>query len=350
MLITSAHGPDAERPGLDDEELSTRFPRLVHCRLSGYGTDGPHVDRPAIEALVAARWGMMGEQRGHRPGPKFLGHPSVLYGTALLAATGSLAAIRARRLTGRGQRVDVSLLDGVLAQSPMNWWWNETGASYLARSGSQEGFGRSRILLGLFAASDDEYLMLHSGGEGGFKRVMDLLGLGDGIATVVGEAEMGVPLADHELELVRQVPAALRTRRRDEWVGLLHAADIAAVAVHRPGEPLFDDQVEFAGLAAIVDDPELGPLRQVGPPIRFSGVEPVRPRPAPAPGADDDRIAELVAGASPALPPRADGADARGPAGGHHRRRLRQLLRHRLRRQDPLRPRRRRHQDRTARR
>ena len=90
--------------------------------------------------------------------------------------------------------------------------------------------------------------MLHSGGEGGFKRVMDLLGLGDGIATVVGEAEMGVPLADHELELVRQVPAALRTRPRDEWVELLHAADIAAVAVHRPGEPLFDDQVEFAGL------------------------------------------------------------------------------------------------------
>ena len=42
--------------------------------------------------------------------------------------------------------------------------------------------------------------MLHSGGEGGFKRVMDLLGLGDGIATVVGEAEMGVPLADHELD------------------------------------------------------------------------------------------------------------------------------------------------------
>ena len=191
----------------------------------------------------------------------------------------------------------MSLLDSVLAQSPMNWWWNETGASYLARSGSEEGFGRSRILLGLFPASDGEYLMLHSGGEGGFKRVMDLLGLGEGIATVVGEAEMGVPLADHELDLVRRVPAALLARPRDEWVDLLHAADIAAVAVHRPGEPLFDDQVEFAGLCVEIDDPDLGPLRQVGPPIRFSGVDAVRPGPAPAPGRDSDQAGVLEAAA-----------------------------------------------------
>ena len=100
VLLTSRPRPDAERPGLDDDALATEFPRLVHCRLSGYGVDGPHVDRPAVEALVAARWGMMGEQRGHRPGPKFLGHPSVLYGTGLLAAIGTLAAIRARRVTG----------------------------------------------------------------------------------------------------------------------------------------------------------------------------------------------------------------------------------------------------------
>jgi crotonobetainyl-CoA:carnitine CoA-transferase CaiB-like acyl-CoA transferase len=302
ILVTSATGPDAARIGLDDDALLASHPTLVHCRISAYGIDGPHADRPANEALVAARWGMMGEQRGHRPGPKFLGHPNVLYGTGLLGAIGSLAAIRSRRLTGRGQRVDVSLLDSVLAQSPMNWWWNETGASYLAREGGEEGFGRNRILLGLFPAGDGEYLMLHSGGEGGFKRVMDLLGLGDGVVTVVGEAEMGVPLDDHELAQVRRVPEALLTRSRDEWVAALHAADIAAVPVHRPGEPLFDDQVEFAGLRVTVEDPELGRLYQVGPPIRFSGVDPVAPTPAPAPGTDDARRGELVRDASRVTP------------------------------------------------
>src|SRR6478609_7986147 len=93
ILVTSAAGPDAARPDLDDDELLSAFPSLVHCRISGYGVDGPHASRPANEALVAARWGMMGEQRGHRTGPKFLGHPSVLYGTGLLGAIGSLAAI-----------------------------------------------------------------------------------------------------------------------------------------------------------------------------------------------------------------------------------------------------------------
>ena len=67
--------------------------------------------------------------------------------------------------------------------------------------------------------------------------------------------------------------------------------------MHRPGEPLFDDQVEFAGLCVDVDDPELGPLRQVGPPIRFSGVEPVAARPGTGTGgADDDRLGELERG------------------------------------------------------
>jgi crotonobetainyl-CoA:carnitine CoA-transferase CaiB-like acyl-CoA transferase len=294
IFVQSWGTEKARQYGLAYEDLMNRAPRLIYSVVSGYGLDGPHVDRPGFDALVAARWGMMGEQRGHRDGPKFLGHPSIAYGTGLLLAIGALSALRARRVTGRGQQVDVSLLDSVLAQSAMNWWFNEKEVSYLARSGSEPGFGRSRILLGLFPCSDGEYLMMHTGGEGGYKRTMDLLGLGDGVQTVVGEAEMGVPLTDEELELRRQAPAAFLGKTRDQWVKLLHDADLAAIPVLRPGEALDDDQVRSAGLAIELPDPDFGILRQVGPPIMIPKAKPDTPKPAPSVGEHNGRLEELI--------------------------------------------------------
>ena len=108
----------------------------------------------------------MAEQPGHRRGPKFLGHPTLGYGTACLATIGILAALRARHLTGDGQQVDVSLLDGVVAQSSMNWWWNEGDVSYLARSGTEKGFGRTRVVTDPFLCADGEWIMIHTGGPG----------------------------------------------------------------------------------------------------------------------------------------------------------------------------------------
>src|SRR4051812_46904288 len=96
---------------------------------------------------------------GGGDGAKFLGHPGVAYGTAFIATIGTLAALQARHTSGRGQLVDASLLDGVLAQSPMNWWWNETEVSYLARSGNDQGFGRQRLITDLLECQDGEWLI-----------------------------------------------------------------------------------------------------------------------------------------------------------------------------------------------
>ena len=94
--------------------VGERHPRLVHCRISAYGVDGPFCDRPGWDALVAARFGLMVEQPGHRDVRcSSATRPSTM-STAFLAAIGVLAALRARHQTGRGQFVDTSLLDGAL--------------------------------------------------------------------------------------------------------------------------------------------------------------------------------------------------------------------------------------------
>jgi crotonobetainyl-CoA:carnitine CoA-transferase CaiB-like acyl-CoA transferase len=299
VLIDALGAGRSARHELGYEHLHGRFPHLVVSAITGYGYDSPWIDRPGYDALVAARLGQMAEQPGPpggRDGPKFLGHPSVAYGTAFVATIGTLAALRARHLTGQGQLVDASLLDGILAQSPMNWWWNETEVSYLARSGNEQGFGRGRLITDLLECQDGEWVIIHTGGAGGFKRAMDLLGFGDRIRAVEGALEMSVPLDDDEYHIARHlVPEAMKTRPRAEWIELFHAADLAAIPVLRPAEILLDDQVQFAEVVIEQPDDDAGTLRMAGPVIKLSKSPAGTPAPAPAVGAQNAKLAEILA-------------------------------------------------------
>ena len=140
VFVESFGAGRAERYGLGADELLAADRELIVCSITGYGRDGPWRDRPGYDALVAARLGLHHEVDGRRPGPHFHGHPAIAYGTGFLAAIGTLAAVRARRVTGSGQLVDVSLLDGALAQTPMMWWWSERGCrSSAARRAAPPG-------------------------------------------------------------------------------------------------------------------------------------------------------------------------------------------------------------------
>ncbi|MEU1951796.1 CaiB/BaiF CoA transferase family protein [Nocardia rhamnosiphila] len=284
----------AEALGIGYDRWHGEYPELVYCSVTGYGNDGPLASRPGYEALLNARLGQMAEQQGHRDGPVFMGHPTVSYGTAFITTLGILAALRARKINGTGQKVDTSLLDGMLAISSMNWWWNEQDISYLARSGNQKGFGSKRLITDPFRCADGKWLIPHTGGPGSYKRMMDLLGFGEQTQTIAGP-EMAVPLNEVELDIARnKVPEAFRTRPRDEWLELFHAADIAALPVLHPEETFADDQVRFAGVAIEVPDARHGTLRQIGPVIRFGKSAPAVPAPAPPVGAHNERLDEVT--------------------------------------------------------
>jgi crotonobetainyl-CoA:carnitine CoA-transferase CaiB-like acyl-CoA transferase len=120
-VLVDSFAPGAlSRLGLGPEVID-EFPHLVHCSITGYGTEGPLRDRPAYDCLVQARTGLMFEQPGHRGGPIFHWAPLPSYGAGLLAASGIVAALREREISGLGQRVGTSLLQGVLAWTTMPW-------------------------------------------------------------------------------------------------------------------------------------------------------------------------------------------------------------------------------------
>lgn len=288
---------EAAAIGFDQASLTRDFPALIVCALSAYGSDTPFSGRPYGESLAAALLGTMIDKGSQlRAGPVYLGHPALHYGQAFLAVIGILAAIRARHSIGRGQQVEASLLDAMIAQSPMNNWWQEDGISYIKKgdAGATDRFGRVRLVTTMFECGDGLYLQIHTGGVGGFKAAMDILGFGDRIKAIKGP-EMGVPLEDDEYQAARvEIFEAFKRRSRDEWIALFQTADVAALPVLEPAEVLLDEQVEFVGQRIALSDPDFGTIYQAAPAVRYVATPTATPQPAPAIGANNGDLPTLL--------------------------------------------------------
>ncbi|SCW53228.1 Crotonobetainyl-CoA:carnitine CoA-transferase CaiB [Sphingobium faniae] len=297
---------EAAEIGLDAASLERDFPALISCKLSAYNAESPFADRPYGESLAAALLGtMIDKGSSHREGPMYPGHPALHYGQAFLAVISVLAALRARRCIGEGQAVEASLLDAMIAQSPMNHWWQEDGLSYIRKgdSGATDRFGRVRLVTAMFECADGKYLQIHTG-SGGFKPAMDILGFADRIRTVEGP-EMAVPLDDDEYQCCRvEIFDAFRKKAREEWIDLFRDADVAALPVLEPAEILLDEQVEYAKMRIALPDKDFGTIYQAAPAVRFGRTEVSTPLPAPGIGAHNALLPELAARPAKAkLPP-----------------------------------------------
>jgi crotonobetainyl-CoA:carnitine CoA-transferase CaiB-like acyl-CoA transferase len=95
--------------------LAPRFPRLVYCRISGFGTTGPLGNLPGYDAVLQAMCGLMSVNGDERSGPTRVGVPIIDLATGLSAAFGILLALSERERSGRGQLVDCSLYDTAMA-------------------------------------------------------------------------------------------------------------------------------------------------------------------------------------------------------------------------------------------
>ncbi len=128
VIIEAFRGGVAERLGIDHASLRERNPRLIYCSLSAFGPEGPWRHKPGLDALVQAVGGLMaitGEADG---GPVLCGAPVADTLGGLLATQGILTALLARARSGQGQRVDASLLDGmILAHAARLSVFHETG-------------------------------------------------------------------------------------------------------------------------------------------------------------------------------------------------------------------------------
>src|SRR6516164_5832786 len=115
VLIENFKPGTLDRWGIGNDVLRARFPRLVHCRISGFGADGPRGGNPGYDAIIQAMTGMIAATGSSESGPTRIGVPLVDITTGLYAAIGILMALSERQRSGRGQFLETTLYETGLA-------------------------------------------------------------------------------------------------------------------------------------------------------------------------------------------------------------------------------------------
>jgi len=270
--------PSAARTlGVDYETLRATNPRVISVSVSTFGATGPYAGRPGIDPVAQAMSGFMSVTGVD--GPLKAGPPIGDAVCSLLAASGALAALHARERTGRGQRVDVSLVDGLVhVQAPY------TGQYFLL--GSQQP--RTGNAIGWYApynayrCGDGRYVHLACYNDKFFGKLctaMDRPDLRDDERFATNDARV----ANREA-LDAVVGGFLAALPRADALDLLWKHDVIVGPVNDYADLVEDPQVRHNGMVVEVDH-HTGPLRVTGVPVHLSDTPGSVRRPPPALGA-----------------------------------------------------------------
>lgn len=295
----------AEKMGFGYEALSKINPRLAYAAITGFGETGPFRDLPGYEYVVQAKTGRMNSQEGFRKGPIFTPTPIATYGAAMLAVQGLLAALQARKHTGKGQRVHTSLLHA-LTTFDMGGFMHMMVKQDLADSGAVRGVLALAFMTPKCA--DGRYLQMCSRMPHLFRnwmRALDLEALYEDPAyqympDVVGSAAEMAGLLD-------MIEVKMLEKTSEQWLEIFSKNDIGGDPFLQAKEFLHHPQPVACGRAVEIVDPKVGKMRQIGPLAQFSKTPSVIVRPAPAAG---QHTKEVLA----AIKPAAHGAAVKAPA------------------------------------
>ena len=265
----------AKRLGVDYETLSKINPRLVYVSISGYGEDGPYVDRPGQDLILQGMSGaMLSAGRAGEP-PTPAGQYLVDAVTAYTAFEGALAALLHRERTGEGQLVQVNMLDAITTLQMQELSVFTVGGKPQTRSAEPHAHCYIRAPYGAFATSDGYIIIAFPS----LKKFGELIG------------EPSFLTMDDEVDAwSRRDEVFARTRERltaktsAEWLALFRENDIWAGPIYGYADLVADPQIAHNGTFVEYDHPTEGRVRTPGFAIRFSKTPSTVARGAPLAG------------------------------------------------------------------
>ena len=247
ILMENFRPGTAARLGLGYEELSGQNPRLIYASISGYGQTGPDAALPGYDAVAQALSGMMsvtGEADGE---PVRSGTSLADVGAGMWALIGILAALHARDATGRGQLIDVSLLDGQVA------WLTYVAGRYFATGvtpGRHGSAHESLVPYQVFPTADDP-LMVAVGSDGLWRRFTAATGLEE--LTDDPRFATNPDRVRHRDTLIPRITQALAVRGCAEWTDVLGQAGVLAGLVNTVPAALAQPQVAAREMVVELD-------------------------------------------------------------------------------------------------
>jgi crotonobetainyl-CoA:carnitine CoA-transferase CaiB-like acyl-CoA transferase len=273
-----------QRLGIDDERARERNPRIVYCSVSGFGQDGPYRDRAALDLIVQAESGMISVT-----GP--VGGPGVRAGVSIadisagmFAAFAIVTALHAREKTGRGQFVDISMLEGQLSILQ-----GVVGA-YLADGIVPEPWGTAYAALLPYQTfrTRTRDLALGVGNDKLWRAFCPLMGL-EHLMSDPRFATNSARVANRQA-LIDALQAVFLTKTYEEWEAILMGGGVPVGAINTIDRVVTHPQVAARGALVECEHPIAGKVRVVGPPARLSETPAGVRRPAPLLGEHTDQV------------------------------------------------------------
>jgi formyl-CoA transferase/CoA:oxalate CoA-transferase len=284
LLVENFRPGVADRLGFGYDAVHARYPRVIYTSISAFGYHGPYREHPAYDLILQGMGGLMaitGEENG----------PPVKVGVAvadicagMFAAFAILAALLARGQTGRGQWIDVSMLDGQIA------WLTYQASAYFATGTDPVRMGSAHPTIVPYQAfrTSDGYINVAVGSESIWER----------FCAAIDHPELAADpryrtnpdRVAHRIDLIQWLKELFVLHPTGHWRKLLDRASVPNGPVNRLSDLFADQQLASPGMVVEIEHPEAGRIRQIGLPMQFSEIPRVIRRPPPRLGEHTDLI------------------------------------------------------------
>ncbi len=265
ILIHNFKVGGLDKYGLGFEAMHKAHPHLIYTAISGFGQDGPLASEPGYDLMAQAMGGLMGHTGAENQDPTKAGVALVDIMTGLYAAIGTLAALNARSATGKGQLVDLALLDVTLASM------TNIAQYYLTSGKVPKRFGNAHATIVPYQSFEakDGHMVIAVGNDHQFRKFADALGQ----TTWADDARFAhnsARVANRET-LVPMIADILSRKTVDEWVALMQDIDVPAAPVNSIDKVFAIPQIQSRGMEIEMAHPDSNaPVKLVGSPFHLS--------------------------------------------------------------------------------
>ncbi|MGD9965525.1 MAG: CaiB/BaiF CoA transferase family protein [Hyphomonadaceae bacterium] len=293
ILVENFRPGGLKKYGLDYANIAAINPKIVYCSITGFGQTGPYAKRPGYDYIIQGMGGLMsltGEPNGE-PMKSAVAVADLF--TGMYAVTSILAALRHTERTGKGQQLDISLLDCQVAMLA------NLGANFLLSRQAPQRLGNQHASIAPYQvlATADGHIILAIGNDGQFRDFCTAAGaaLWQDKRFATNEARV-----DNRIALTAALAPIMNARTTKDWVSLLESADVPCGPINTLDQVYADPQVVARQAVVEVKRSNGEAIALAGSPIRMSETPPRAPAAPPPLGQDTDAVLQELLDASAA--------------------------------------------------
>lgn len=295
VVVENYRTGSLEKLGLGYDDLCAINPQLVWASITGYGPTGPDAGRPGYDFMMQAEGGLMSLNGPTEGEPYRVGVPIVDITAGMFAAYAVLAALRARELTGRGQRIDLSLLETQLA------WLSNVGSNWLVGGEVPRRLGNAHPNIAPYAAfrARDRHLALAAANQNQWATLCRVIGreeLRDDPRFRTNADRMA-----HLDALTGELNQVFADRDAAVWIALLTEAGLPCAPINSVPEAFAMPQVRAREMVLEVAHRTAGTMQLAGFPYKFSATPAAVHRPPPLLGEHNQEVLVDLLGFPPAV-------------------------------------------------